>query len=79
TSDHLVRAGDLATPPDLLLHPSQPVRAAVDLFRQTSDDCVAVVTDEPPHRLIATVRRSDLTSLLIRDRKAGLGGGESSS
>ncbi|EMI44771.1 sodium/hydrogen exchanger [Rhodopirellula sp. SWK7] len=78
TSDHLVRAGDLATPPDLLLYPSQPVRAAVDLFRQTSDDCVAVVTDEAPHRLIATVRRSDLTSLLIRDRKAGLGGSESS-
>ncbi|MCM2371927.1 cation:proton antiporter domain-containing protein [Aporhodopirellula aestuarii] len=77
-SDHLVRAGDLATPPDLLLYPSQPVRAAVDLFRQTSDDCVAVVTDEAPHRLIATVRRSDLTSLLIRDRKAGLGGNDSS-
>lgn len=71
-SDHLVRAGDLATPPDLLLFPSQPVRDAVDLFRKTSDDCVAVVTDEAPHRLIATVRRSDLTSLLIRDRKAGL-------
>jgi len=76
-SDHLVRAGDLATPPDLLLYPSQPVRDAVDLFRKTSDDCVAVVTDEAPHRLIATVRRSDLTSLLIRDRKAGLGGGDS--
>lgn len=76
-SDHLVRAGDLATPPDLLLHPSQPVRDAVDLFRQTSDDCVAVVTDDAPHRLVATVRRSDLTSLLIRDRKAGLGSGES--
>jgi Kef-type K+ transport system membrane component KefB len=74
-SDQLVRAGDLATPPDLLLYPSQPVRDAVDLFRQTSDDCVAVVTEELPHRLIATVRRSDLTSLLIRDRKAGLGNG----
>ncbi|MFG0264896.1 MAG: cation:proton antiporter [Rhodopirellula sp. JB055] len=71
-SDHLVRAGDLSTPPEVLLHPGQPVRDAVELFRQTTDDCVPVVTDEPPHRLVATVRRSDLTSLLIRDRKAGL-------
>ncbi|CAD74675.1 cation:proton antiporter domain-containing protein [Rhodopirellula baltica] len=71
-SDHLVRAGDLATPPEVLLHPAQPVRDAVELFRHTTDDCVPVVTDEPPHRLVATVRRSDLTSLLIRDRKAGL-------
>lgn len=75
-SDLLVRAGDLATPPDLLLRPSQPIRDAVNLFRNTSDDCVAVVTDEAPHRLIATVRRSDLTSLLIRDRKAGFGSHE---
>ncbi|TWT64812.1 cation:proton antiporter domain-containing protein [Allorhodopirellula solitaria] len=75
-SDLLVRAGDLATPPDLLLRPSQPVKDAVNLFRKTSDDCVAVVTDDTPHRLIATVRRSDLTSLLIRDRKAGFGSPE---
>ncbi len=75
-SDLLVRAGDLATPPDVLLRPSQPVKDAVQLFRNTSDDCVAVVTDEAPHRLIATVRRSDLTSLLIRDRKAGFGSSE---
>ncbi|SMP38098.1 Kef-type K+ transport system, membrane component KefB [Neorhodopirellula lusitana] len=75
-SDHLICAGDLATPPEILLRPSQPVRDAVALFRHTSDDCVPVVTDESPHRLIATVRRSDLTSLLIRDRKAGLGGSE---
>ncbi|TWU04013.1 cation:proton antiporter domain-containing protein [Neorhodopirellula pilleata] len=72
-SDQLICAGDLATPPEVLLHPSQPVRDAVQLFRRTSDDCVPVVTDEAPHRLVATVRRSDLTSLLIRDRKAGLG------
>ncbi len=75
-SDLLLRAGDLATPPDLLLRPSQPVKDAVNLFRNTSDDCVAVVTDDAPHRLIATVQRSDLTSLLIRDRKAGFGSHE---
>lgn len=73
-SDQLICAGDLATPPEVLLRPSQPVRDAVKLFRNTTDDCVPVVTDEFPHRLVATVRRSDLTSLLIRDRKAGLGG-----
>jgi len=67
--DHLLCAIDLATPPEILLHPSQPVRDAVSLFRKTSDDCVPVVSDEAPHRLVGSVRRSDLTSLLIRDRK----------
>ncbi|MEM9367172.1 MAG: CBS domain-containing protein, partial [Planctomycetota bacterium] len=72
--DTLLRAGDLATPPEVLLRPSQPVRDAVDLFRHTNDDCVPVVTDDKPARLIGTVRRSDLTTLLIRDRKAGVQG-----
>ncbi|MEM9646750.1 MAG: CBS domain-containing protein, partial [Planctomycetota bacterium] len=66
--DHLLCANDLATPPEVLLHPSQPVRDAVELFRKTTDDCVPVVSDTPPHTLVGTVRRSDLTSLLIRDR-----------
>jgi predicted transcriptional regulator len=73
-SDHLVRAEDLATPPEVLLRPSQPVKDAVTLFRNTTDDCVPVVTDEEPFRLVGSVRRADLTSLLIRDRKAGLTG-----
>ena len=73
-SDQLLRAEDLATPPEVLLHPSQPVRDAVTLFHNTNDDCVPVVTDQMPYRLIGTVRRSDLTTLLIRDRKAGLTG-----
>lgn len=71
-SDQLLRAEDLATPPEVLLRPSQPVRDAVTLFRNTTDDCVPVVTDNAPYRLVGTVRRSDLTTLLIRDRKAGL-------
>ncbi len=70
--DSLLRAEDLATPPEVLLHPGQPVRDAVELFRHTADDCVPVVTTEPPHALVGSVRRADLTTLLIRDRKAGL-------
>nr|WP_315853959.1 cation:proton antiporter [Crateriforma spongiae] len=66
--DHLLLASDLATPPEVLLRPSQPVRDAVELFRQTTDDCVPVVSDDSPHVLIGTLRRGDLTNLLIRDR-----------
>lgn len=67
-SDHILCAADLATPPQVLLHPSQPVHDAVELFQQTTDDVVPVVADAEPHVLVGTVRRSDLTSLLIRDR-----------
>ncbi|MEM6777392.1 MAG: cation:proton antiporter, partial [Planctomycetota bacterium] len=73
-SEQLLRAEDLATPPEVLLRPSQPVKDAVTLFRNTTDDCVPVVTDEEPRRLVGSVRRADLTTLLIRDRKAGLTG-----
>jgi Kef-type K+ transport system membrane component KefB len=64
----LLCANDLATPPEVLLHPSQPISEVVELFKRTTDDCVPVVAETEPNVLVGTVRRSDLTNLLIRAR-----------
>ncbi len=56
----LVRAMDLAVTSYPHLHPNQSVSVAWREFQQTSSDCLPVITEERPHRLLGIVRRRDL-------------------
>jgi len=69
TVSGLVRAEDLATPVDSLLYADDPVSKAVDLFQRETDDCIPVVTSNAAATLLGVVRRRDVTSLMIRQRK----------
>lgn len=66
----LVLAEDLSTPLDFVLHPDETVDRALELFGTSNDDCIPVVLrgDRPAYQGI--VRRSDVTSYLIRGRKS---------
>lgn len=66
--DDLVCAEDLASPVDVVVFPNDPLSKAVDAFRGTSDDVLAVVTEEAPHQYLGIIRRDDLTELAIRFR-----------
>ena len=65
----LVRAEDLATSADHLLHTDDPVSRALDLFRNGADDCIPVVSDDQRRALRGVVRKSDLTNMLIRGHR----------
>ncbi|MCA9123383.1 MAG: cation:proton antiporter [Planctomycetaceae bacterium] len=65
----LVRAEDLATETDALLHPDQPATDAFELFQAETDDCIPVVTREEPHELLGVVRRSDVMHALITQHR----------
>lgn len=62
----LVRATDLAITSFPRLHPDQPATEAWLEFRQSSADCLPVVTPERPYRLLGIVRRRDLQRLSSR-------------
>ncbi|MCC7334299.1 MAG: cation:proton antiporter [Pirellulaceae bacterium] len=64
--DHLIRAEDLSSPPNYVLYPDDPLTVALDLFKQTTDDALAVVAREAPHRFLGIIRRGELTELAMR-------------
>jgi Kef-type K+ transport system membrane component KefB len=70
----LVRAADITTPAGWVLHPDDPVERAYDLFQESKDDCIPVVTDEEPYQLLGLVRRRDVLRLLIRGQMKPSGG-----
>lgn len=65
----LVRAEDLAVPADGLLIPDDRAMRAIDLFTDSQNDCVPVVSNLMERKLLGVIRRSDLTSMLIKSRK----------
>lgn len=65
----LVRAEDLATPVNALLHPEDPASRALDLLNKDIDDCIPVVSREKPHTLLGVVRKNDIVNLLIRGHR----------
>lgn len=65
----LVRAEDLATSVNDLLHTNDPASRALDLFRQGADDCIPVVSHDERRELRGVVRKSDVTNMLIRGHR----------
>ncbi len=65
----LVRAQDLAVPSRRVLHPAEPALNALEAFHRVTDDCIPVVEQEHPQKLLGIVRRSDVMSLLIQSQK----------
>jgi hypothetical protein len=63
----LVTAEDLATPARNVLKQTETLGAAWTSLKDDQDDCVPVVTAEPPHRYVGVVRRGDLLRLLSRE------------
>jgi Kef-type K+ transport system membrane component KefB len=64
--DHLIRAEDLSSPADYALYPDDPLSLALELFKQSTDDALAVVSSEPPNRFLGIIRRGELTELAMR-------------
>jgi Kef-type K+ transport system membrane component KefB len=62
----LVRAEDLTSPLGSVLYPDEAVTHAFDLFQVEADDCIPVVTRDPPHVLLGVVRRTDVLHMLVR-------------
>jgi len=69
TVSQLVRAIDLTTETGKILHPEDPLDTAFQLFTDSSDDIIPVVTQSEPCALVGVIRRSDIQALLIRKRK----------
>ncbi len=69
TAAQLVRAEDLVSKIDFLLHPDEPASRAFELFQAETDDCIPVVTRAEPHELLGVVRRSDVVHALITQRR----------
>ena len=65
----LVRAQDLAVPSRRVLHPAEPALNALEAFRRVTDDCIPVVEQEHPQKLLGIVRRSDVMNMLIHNQK----------
>lgn len=66
--DRLIRAADLCSSIDYQLHPDDPLTTAMELFKRTADDVLAVETRTTPGRLVGIVRRGELTDLAMRIR-----------
>ncbi len=69
SASQLVRAEDLVTRADELLHPGDPASRAFELFQAVTDDCIPVVTQDEPKELMGVVRRSDVMHALITQRR----------
>lgn len=70
TVTKLVRAEDLATECDSVLHPDDPAGRAFELFQAETDDCIPVVTKDESRRLLGVVRRSDIMHALISQHRS---------
>ncbi len=68
TLNLLVRVADVTTPAGRALRPDEPITRANSIFAASKDDCIPVVADDPPERLLGVVRRRDMLRLLIRGR-----------
>ena len=66
----LVCAEDLMQPFDVSLRKSDDASRAIEHLLQTDDDCILVTDDEEPLPFLGVVRRSDITALLIQERKS---------
>ncbi len=66
--DRLIRAEDLSSPADYVLYPDDPLTTALDLFKRSTDDALAVISREFPHCFLGILRRSELTDLAMRLR-----------
>jgi Kef-type K+ transport system membrane component KefB len=69
TVTQLIRAEDLATACDNVLHPDDPATQAFELFQAETDDCIPVVTSDESHELLGVVRRSDVMHALITQHR----------
>ena len=69
SASSLVRAEDLVSLVDTLLHPDDPASRAFELFQNETDDCIPVVTPGDPQELLGVVRRSDVMHALITQRR----------
>ncbi len=69
SASRLVRAEDLISAAEVVLHPDEPASRAFELFQAETDDCIPVVERELPHQLIGVVRRSDVLHALITHRR----------
>ncbi len=63
----LVTAEDLAVPAKKVLKQDDTVDEAWRLLKDGRDDCIPVVTTEPPHHYVGVVRRRGLLRLLSHD------------
>jgi len=63
----LVTAEDIAMPVKKVLKQSDALGEAWQLLKDGRDDCIPVVTTEPPHHYVGVVRRRSLLRLLSQD------------
>ncbi|MDA8743729.1 cation:proton antiporter [Rubripirellula amarantea] len=69
SASQLVRAEDLVSESNAILHPDDPAARAFELFQNETDDCIPVVTRVEPMELLGVVRRSDVMHALITQRR----------
>ncbi|MEZ6087863.1 MAG: cation:proton antiporter [Pirellulaceae bacterium] len=69
SASQLVRAEDLVSRIDHLLHPDEPASRAFEVFQAETDDCIPVVSRTEPHELLGVVRRSDIVHASITQRR----------
>lgn len=67
----LVRADDLSTPARYVLKQDASIAEASELFNKIQDDCIPIVSDEPPPRLEGVIRKRDLVRHFIRGHQSG--------
>ncbi len=71
----LVTAEDMAVPAKKVVKQNDTLSEAWRLLKDSRDDCIPVVTAEPPHQYVGVVRRRGLLRLLsddaIRERAGG--------
>ena len=65
----LVNAADLATPPQLTLHPDDSLDKVLNYFRQGTHDAVPVI-DRETRRYVGLARRKDLIRFVRRAKEA---------
>ncbi|MBN2579771.1 MAG: cation:proton antiporter [Pirellulales bacterium] len=67
----LVRAEDVMTSAKKTFYPDDLVSKARQTFNTSKDDCLPVVSRDPPGQLLGVIRRRDVLRLLIRRQPGG--------
>lgn len=67
---NLIRASDIMQSLDKCLAKSDQAAEAIHYLGESNDDCVLVTDDAEPFPFLGVVRRSDVTTLLIQERKS---------
>ena len=65
----LILAADIMQPLSACIKKSDEASEAIHSLHQSHDDCLIVTDDTEPFAFIGVVRRSDVTTMLIRERK----------